>query len=305
METSKFKELSNWIEDSWFRIQRIVGRTVIKYSGNPRPSTPPYITGDGFRNFADHIYDKTHRHIDIEAIKERDVIFVGDQIIDEFIAKIHPLIKVKYILVTHNGDSFVDDAAIASVNDKVIKWYGTNAITKHPKVVPLPLGIANKYLYVSGIPWLFKNVLKKNLPKRNRMFYGFIVSTNPTERQAALDILKKHPLAETVQKWRGFKAYLDILATYKFTVSPPGTSVEGHRTWEAMHSGVIPIVKSSVTNDYFAKLGFPFWKIDNWNELNAITESMMEEKFEMYKKDLNNPALFLDYWTDKIRNAKD
>lgn len=293
------------IKDFVFKIQRIIGRTIVKYSSNPRPSTYPYITGDGFRNFADHIYDKTHRHVDVEAIKERDVVFVGDQLIDEFLADVNPRIKARYILVTHNGDSFVDDKSVALAGDKIIKWYGTNMISKHPKAVPLPIGIENKFIYVFGIPWVLKGVIKKNYPKKNRIFYGFTATTNAAERQPALNALKKNPLAETVTKWSGYKTYLHRLATYKFVASPPGSSIEGHRTYDAFYIGIVPIVKSSITNDYFAKLGFPFWKVDDWNELNGFTEAMLEEKFKEIRGNFDSSVLFLDYWTDKIRNAKD
>ncbi len=291
------------IYETLFRIYRIIGRILIQYSSNPRPSSYPYITGDGFRNIADHIYDKAHMVIQPHRVKERDVVFVGDENIKNFLRDIHPKIKERYILITHNGDEFINEEVLKYVDEKIIKWYGINVGVKHPKVTPLPLGIANKHFYVTGIPWIFTRVAKKNYPKQNKIFYGFTTWTNILERQSAFDVLVKHPLAETVKKWVNFNSYLNLLATYKFVVSPPGSSVEGHRTWEALYIGIVPIVKSSITIDYFESLGMPLWVVHDWKELESVDEKILETKFREIMHNVNRPPLFMDYWIDKIRNT--
>ncbi|MBI5078293.1 MAG: hypothetical protein HZB11_02955 [Candidatus Yonathbacteria bacterium] len=290
--------------DLIFRIYRIAGRILIKYSSNPRPSSYPYVTGDGFRNFADYVYDdlKTFNPADI---KERNIVFVGDSKIKKFLTEIHPEIKHPYILITHNGDAVVGQEVLDLSDDKILKWYGINVLVVDPRVVPIPLGIENKHWYVTGIPAIFNNVTKKQITKMNRIFYGFTVSTNTNERQVALDVLKSNPLAETVKRWLNFYNYLCLLATYKFVASPPGSCVEGHRTWDALYLGVVPVVKSSVTIDYFEKLGIPLWLVKDWHDLDGLSEKDIENKFENIKKGSNQALLYMDYWTDKIRNAKD
>lgn len=292
------------ISDIIFRIYRIGGRILIKYSLNPRPSSYPYVTGDGFRNFADHIYDNL-KTFNPEDVKEKNVVFVGDSKIRKFLIEIHPHIKYPYILITHNGDAFVDQEVFNLTDDKILKWYGINVSVANPKVVPIPLGIENKHWYVTGIPTIFNKVIKKEIEKRNRIFYGFTVSTNANERQVALDVLKRNPLAETLKSWLNFYNYLHLLATYKFVASPPGSCVEGHRTWDALYLGVVPIVKSSATIDYFEKLRIPLWSVNDWRELDNLTEAELENKFNSIKKKSNMSLLYMDYWTDKIRNAKD
>lgn len=282
-----------------------MGRTLIRHSSNPRPSTLPYVTGDGFRNFADHIYDKASRTINPKEIKDRDVVFVGDSLIRDFLAEIHPLIQARYILVTHNGDAPVDAEGLALAGDKVLRWYGTNVTVDDPRVVPIPIGIENKHWYLCGIPSVFKSVIRKRYPKRDRIFYGFTVSTNQTERQPALDAMKRNPLAETLRTWRGFGPYLHLLATYKFVASPPGSSVEGHRTWEALYIGMVPIVKSSITIDYFERISLPIWSVKDWGSFDGMTEQSLAEKFDSIMATSNKTALYLDYWTDKIRNIRD
>lgn len=293
------------IFDRLYCIYRVAGRILIKYSSNPRPSSYPYVTGDGFRNFADHIYDNICTVFAPEKVKEKDVIFVGDSTIKKFLTEIHPKIKSSYILVTHNGDAMVDQEVFSLIDGKILKWYGINILVSYPKVVPIPLGIENKHYYVLGIPTIFKKVVRKNFQKKNRIFYSFTVANNASERQSALDVLKNSSLSETFKKWLNFYDYLHLLAMYKFVASPPGSCVEGHRTWDALYIGVVPIVKSSVTIDYFEKIGVPLWSVKDWHELDNLSEKDLENKFETIKRSSNHAPLYMDYWTDKIRNMKD
>ncbi len=293
------------ISDFLFRLYRILGRKAIKYSNNPRPGSAEFVTGDGFRSLANHIYDKLTPDIDTEKVKERDIVFVGDSIIRKFLKEIHPLIKNNYILVTHNGDEAVDDSLFSLTNDKILKWYGINILVNNPKVIPIPLGIENKHWYHCGIPSIFNWVIKKNLPKVSKIFYGFTVGTNAKERAGALEVLKAHPLAETLPYWMNYPMYLKLLSTYKFTLSPPGSSVEGHRTWDALYIGTVPIVKESVTINYFKKIGVPLLSLSNWKELEKFDSQSLDRTFDEIHKNSKKETLYMSYWADKIRTLKD
>ena len=294
------------IYDFCYRLFRIAGRTLIKYSSDPRPASSPYVTGDGFRKLAQFIYDGTINNVVPDRVKEKDIIFVGDSKIKKFLREIHPLIKNRYVLITHNGDEAIDEEALELAGDKVIKWYGINVVVNNSKVIPLPLGIENKHYYVNGIPLWFNRIRSKESTSRlNRIFYGFTPGTNFTERQPALDVLKKLSVAETFKTWMNFKQYLDLLATYKFVASPPGSSVEGHRTWDALYIGIVPIVKQSITTDYFKSIGVPVWVVADWHELNDYDESKLIAKFQEVRSGVDESILFMYYWSDKIKGIKD
>jgi len=287
-----------------FKVYRIMGRTFIKYSKNPRPDSYPYITGDGFRNLADHIYDNAHPDINPNIIKDRDIIFIGDSRTLKFLMEIHPLINAHYVLITHNGDEVIDLERITLADDKVIKWYGINVTVNHPKVIPLPIGIENKHFYVCGITSIFDKVIAKKYRKISRIFYGFTVSTNTFEREPALKALTKHNLAVTSKTWLNFKKYLNHSATYQFVASPPGSSIEGHRTWETLYIGSIPIVKESITIDYFQKLGVPLLSIKSWDEIKDITEKQLGNRFIAITEEFDRSTIFMDYWINKIKNLE-
>lgn len=296
-----FNKIYNFV----YRVYRILGRTIIRYSSNPRPSSHPYFTGDGLRNFADFIYDNTVKNIIPENVREKAIIFVGDSNIKNFFKEIHPKIKNKYILISHNGDENIDEELVRFIDDKILKCYGINVFVRHQKIIPLPLGIENKHYYVNGIPWIFNRASKKNIYKKTKIFYAFTVGTNSAERRPALEAIKNNPYGETITKWLNFKQYMDLLKTYKFVVSPPGSCVEGHRTWDAMYIGVVPIVKRSITTDYFEKIGLPLWVVDDWSEISQISDKYLNNKYEEIMRNSNHSKLYIDYWTDKIKNLKD
>lgn len=291
--------------DALFRLNSRFHRFLISHSKDPRPSSYPYISGDTFRKLAKFVYDDNLKNVIPEEVKEGDIIFIGNSNTENFLKKVHPKIKNKYVIISHNGDAPVDDRTISKAEDKVIKWYGINVTTNNSRVIPIPLGIENKHYYVKGIPLIFNRIRKKSILKKNKIFYGFTPTTNLEERNPALDALQRNKYTETVKKWVNFKKYLNLLATYKFVASPPGSSVEGHRTWDALYIDIIPIVKSSITTEYFKKIGVPFWVLNNWHELDDVDGDALDKKFKEIRADLNKEVLFMDYWVDKIKNLKD
>ncbi|MFZ2303666.1 MAG: hypothetical protein WAV98_02650 [Minisyncoccia bacterium] len=300
------KYVPSRVYEFFYRLFRITVRRIIKYSSDPRPSSYPYVSGDGFRKLAKFVYDDVLKNVIPEEVKEGDIIFIGNSLMRRFAKDIHPKIKNKYVLITNNGDEPVDDITFSLLGDKVIKWYGINVLIKNSKVVSMPLGIENKWMYYNGITLWFDLIRKrKNLPNKNKIFYGFTTHTNLAERWPALDVLEDNKYTETIIKWLSFKKYLELLVTYRFVASPPGSSVEGIRTWDAVYLGIVPIVKNSITMEYFKKIGLPIWVVDDWHELDTVNEEILDKKFKEIRGNYNEEVLWMDYWIDKIKNLKD
>jgi len=295
-------KITEKIFDYAFRIYRIIGRELIAHSANPRPASDPYITGDGFRQMADYVYDSLDQTMDARVVTEGQIIFVGDSLIEKFISEVHPYIQKKYLLVTHNGDAKITKELFSLVSDKIIHWYGINIEHNDPRLTPIPLGIENKHYYVCGIPSVFNFVKNKKISKLDKIFYGFTVSTNPAERGPALEIIKSHPNSETMQSWRGFLPYLIALNKYKLVLSPPGSCEEGHRTWDTMYIGGVPIVKSSQTTEYFKSVGVPLMIIQDWEDLNRLDSQTIAQSYNEVISTSNPDTLTANYWKKKIQN---
>lgn len=269
------------------------------------PASHPYLSGDTFRSFAKHILDMDSS-ITINNIAKDDIIFVQSPRLHEFITTIHPQIHVPYVLITHNGDENIDATYLPFIESaQLVRWFAQNACIHHPKVIPLPIGLENKWYHLHGIPSYFDSLRTLTPKKKNHILYKFSVSTNPTERGAALAALDAHPNATTFIDWRDSYAYLSTLQAHAFVASPPGNGEDCIRTWEAMYLGAVPIVKRSPLTEHFVSLDLPIVLIDDWKELAGFTNKTLESIYATMVDKFNNPALWSNYWKELIHKKYD
>jgi hypothetical protein len=300
----------------------------MRLRGDYHPSSYPFISGDGFRALARFRFDTID---DIEAFTKRsdaeatrskksgDIVFVASPIIKEFFERAHPRVSEPYILITHNGDTNIDESFLKFIDDRIIRWFAQNVLAEHPKLTPIPIGLEDLHYYQNGIVSHFKSMrrrikmrpFKGRLPAENgrarkaRIFYHFKVRTNSNERQPALDYFNRHPLAETMENKLSPRLYLKKLSSYMFTASPPGNGDDCHRTWEAMYLGVIPIVRRSTGTDYLKGLGLPMLVVDEWADLDGFDENKLKGIYEKTLRESRTEALYMDHWIREIKTAAD
>jgi hypothetical protein len=266
-----------------------------------RPASYPYVTGDGFRRLAKHIYDETNQRLSPGAIRDGDVVFVSTEYAAKFFEEIDPQIRARYKLITHNSDVPADQSLISLAGNQLQVWFARNNTFQDQRVVPIPIGLENMHLYNVGVPHEYTELRGYSGDRRNRILSGFTIATNPAERQKVFDMATAAPCVEQLPARLSQPAYLRTLRTYKFLLSPPGNGMDSNRTWEAMYLGVVPIVKESVGMCAFERLGMPLWILRNWEELLALREADLDAKYEELKGGFDAPALFMDYWRKLIR----
>lgn len=264
------------------------------------PSSAPYMSGDTFRNVAEHVLDKDSS-LHPRAVKAGAIVFVQSARLKEFFTTIHPHIQNPYILISHNGDENITEQYLPHISDTIIHWFAQNCLVSHTKLTPLPIGLENKNYYLHGIPQHFDVLRKKTLPKEHKILYKFNANTNPKERNPALQVLATHPLAHTYADWRQSYTYLKTLQQFSFVASPPGNGEDCIRTWESLYLGTIPIVKRSYMNEYFVSLGVPMVIIDSWEELHEYTTEILTALYATMAPKLNCPALWADFWVKEIQ----
>lgn len=287
-------------------LKRALSRFVIKKSKDNRPGSFPYISGDTFRCLSDHIYedenlfnpDQNIQKIIFvpENVKNGDKVFVDTRSIKYFFSVLHPKILNPYILITHNSDLEIGHDMVDYIDEKIIKWLAQNVTIKHPKIIPIPIGLENLYYYNNGITKYFDRLRKRNVEKKDRVLYGFSITNNPTERLSAYNNLQINSLFDEIKYKYNNINYLKLLSKYKFVASPSGNGLDCHRTWEAMYLRTVPIVKRSVAMEYFYSIGLPVWIIDDWQDLKGVSELFLENKYNESKDRFDCSALFADYW---------
>lgn len=272
---------------------------------NPdRPSSYPYISGDAFREICDFIIDETKIPFNPKDVKDGDTVFLHGDHLDYFFSTIHDKIKARYILVTHNSDYDIPGHYVHYLDDETLAgWFGQNVVLKHPKMFPLPIGLANRY-WRHGNPEIMDKALAKfgNKAHIKKLLYMNFSITHPHRRAVHALFLRKpfctaYMLKNGVEH-AGFDPYhhLKDLAHHTFVLSPRGNGLDAHRTWETLLMGSIPIVETSASDSMYDDL--PVLIIHKWQE---ITEQFLNESYEkIMSRTYTAQKLYAPYWIEQI-----
>lgn len=271
-----------------------------------RSSSAPYISGDSFRALADHLFDETNNSLSPDKVQYKDTIFVNTDFIEQFFQNIHPYIKNKYFLITHNSikgspgkfKHYLDD-------EKILAWFGKNpTIENNKKFISIPLGIANNH-WEHGNTKTFDAVLHKkyelNQTKKYLVGLNFANHTIPSIRVPVYNFFSKKHFCSHIGS-RNHKTYLEQMARAKFIISPEGAGLDCHRIWEALLVGCIPIVKSSMLDGMLANL--PVAIINDWQE---VSEEFLDKKYKEIQSNIpvyEYEKLYFDYWNKLICHYK-
>lgn len=223
-------------------------------------------------------------------------IFVYMHGVDMFIERVLPLLNHKFTLMSHNSDWGVDKKYRPLLDDdRIVEWYAQNIAYIHPKLKPIPIGIANSQWPHGN----FKNIQKVincNNSKTELVYNNFNCSTSPGNRVHVQQALNRNNIPTNLPVNNA--TYLQELSRSKFCICPYGSGYDSHRVWEALYLGSIPVVPNGPVFNY---KNLPLLKVDNWN---TITVNLLED---MYDKIVNNDCdlkeLNLDYWRAKIEGT--
>jgi len=262
-----------------------------------RCSSYPFISGDAFRTFCDFIIDKTNCSFNPDALQDGDTIFLKTDYLAYFFKVFHPRITKKYILVTHNSDLRAPGKFASFLNDKkLIAWFGQNVCQYHPKLIPIPIGLANSHFLNGNISIITD--IESHQKIKDKLLYLNISGTHH-ERRKVEQIFSGKPFCFKSNR-KPFKSYLEDLASSFFVLSPRGKGEDCYRTWETLLCGSFPVVRHSTIDKLFTDL--PVVIINDWEE---ITESFLHNKLKEFSlKEFRMEKLYADYWLELIRNIQ-
>jgi hypothetical protein len=284
-------------------LKRKFRRYLVKKLDLNRPANYPFISGDGFRGLATHILDELSS-LDPSKVEAGDIVFINTDYLINFFKDIHPYIKNKYILITHNGDASITKEHLDYLDENVLHWFARNVLIENEKITPIPIGLintaSNKIGKTSDLPKIMSgNETKK---KQNGISFGFsLLSGN--KRVELHKTLNAHPFGFPVTEKNQSK-YFERMNLYNFVASPEGNGPDCHRTWEALYLRCIPIVKRNAFIDYFKALGVPILTIDDWNEVESFDDKFLEETYQKMSHDFDHPALYMNYWIGRVLNER-
>tara|TARA_Y100001958_G_scaffold156915_1_gene150666 strand:- start:6859 stop:7884 length:1026 start_codon:yes stop_codon:yes gene_type:complete len=230
-------------------------------------------------------------------IKENDVIFCNTYMIKslfEVLRNVKNLTNIK--LITTQTDHLITEELFLSKPLCISEWYAVNVGFVHKKLIPIPLGLANKYSEKNLQIEDFINQ-KITSAKKNIIYSNFQINTNYQHRKKVLRNLKFNNSATIAEPNLRNDEYKKNLLSYNFIVCPWGNGIDSHRVWESLYSNSIPIIFEHATFKTLNNL--PKIKISNLKQLRSpsLISQFVDEQFNFEK-------LNILWWESIIRNKK-
>jgi hypothetical protein len=271
-----------------------------------RQASHPYISGDTFRSMAGKTWEKGDKEFRVRIFGARNVVFVESNVAATIPDSDWLRLEPRSILILGNSDLNQGRELESYLKfPTVTKLYAQNLSSPISGVMPLPIGLENRWRGQHGVPRAMTKSRQQlgSSPKLSRIMWAFSVQTNPTERLAAAkDLLRLAP----ADKFDGLspEQHRNALVRYQFVASPPGNGIDTHRTWEAMYLNCVPILLKSYLAQFYEDIGLPVWVVNSYIELQGQDESKLLAKYQELFPKFKTPALWSSYWRDEISGER-
>lgn len=214
-------------------------------------------------------------------------LFLYTHDVDEFIEVVWPqLATPPSILITHNSDGEILPRHAQWLDEGgrgVSFWLAQNATVSHPRLHPVPIGIANSMWPHGDIRALARAMRRaqRKRPEPQSLFTHFNASTHASRTVAAEALRENFPAgvidSNPSLRWRH---YLKLLASHQFSACPRGNGIDTHRIWESLYLGVVPVVERTELSEHWTACGIPLVLIDAWSEVTPERLTHEAERLE-------------------------
>ena len=262
-----------------------------------------------FSNYFDWIVTET------TVIKNKEIpntIFVKTDYLRIFSNTLLHTLREKFIVITGASDysppiNFKNEYDNIISHPLLIKWYMTNCLVDHDKVVSYPGGLCHNETSDSILFELRNSLVKHDSNKilciwRNRIFN--VCGDEYITRDKVLHFVKQYPdIFDVVAPNFENNEFYKLLSKYKFVLCPVGNGVDPcPKSFEAIILKTIPILINTLnTKPVYSEL--PAIVVDDFKE---VLEMNLDEIYESYKPSLNDEEthykLTCKYWYDRIMN---
>jgi hypothetical protein len=203
--------------------------------------------------------------------------------------------------VTHNEDTNIGSDYIKILESPLLqKWFAQNPMIQHPKLLFIPIGIANS-MWTHGDIKMVGDTSEYVIPfkKTSDFYFYFSTSTNWEARESCKQALESKGLL--FGKEQQYHKYLMTLSSHKFAICPEGNGIDCHRTWECYYLGVIPILLESEFTQILQKY-LPCIVLKSWEDFNPI-QSLAEHESLSKQLAESQQYLKISYYREQIQDA--
>jgi len=280
-----------------------------------------FVSPSTFRDMADHIFDEFFCHFDPASVRHGEIVYVNTFLLCPYMETLHPRIRAPYILITHNSDfsapvvSPIHDYTHVLKQKGLLAWFAQNPNVRHPKLHPLPQGLAvntktfsadwdtnlvnsvvrdfkTPELVEGRTHWLYVNFNARGMDVRRKVLNWAQMDA----QRSWVTLRHKDDLSQ--------EDYQREVRVHRFVFCPPGNGLDTHRLYESLQMGTIPIVVSTpnALDDMYATM--PVMTIKT---LNVLTLQYLEDEYPVLlakmRKMWSSPeasVLTSTYWKNLI-----
>ena len=226
-------------------------------------------------------------------IRQYKTIFIYTDFTKQFFEKFEDHLSKDTIIITHNSDGCVDENYLKYINNTNIKkWFCQNRLISHPKLISLPIGIANSQ-WPHGDQELLIKIRAQENKKNNLVYKNFDIGTNFNERTYCNQVTHDNGIIMSGKCSQ--EKYLENISKAAFIISPPGNGLDCHRIWESLLLRTVPVVKYHEGFSQFKHL--PILFVDRWED---VTIQFLRDKVNSYNIDWDIPELTMAYWKKQL-----
>jgi hypothetical protein len=276
-----------------------------------------YIRGDLFAELADFCYTDSKNDGDcekfpntfsqeaVEKFNGIPLIYTCTCNVDAILNLLAP-IKKKTLLVTHSTDWKITEERYNKLPPNVIRWFSPNVAFRGERLQSVPLGLETLQRFsFHHIHKIEKMQVKSQQEKifKNWLFLCHSShQANIADRENAYKVLANKSFVTTVYRPNifAFDDYIDNIYSHPFMISPEGSGIDCHRTWECLYLDTIPILKRCVNTSYYEDL--PICFVEDWTQ---VTEEFLKNEYtRISNSEWNLDKIDFEYWKRIIQNLK-
>jgi hypothetical protein len=224
------------------------------------------------------------------------ILFLYPHRLELFVERLHHFVN-PFVLITHNSDyNLLEDNPMIKrvLASPLLKcWWGQNLCFVHPKMRPLPIGIANS-MWEHGNLEYYRNI---NLEKTEDVYFNFNIATSPEKREVCEKAISQRMLPMV-----SVKENVARLAKYRRCICPEGNGMDTHRLWEAMYLNCCPIVLETPFIKTLAHYmeGLPIIIVKSWSH---ALDACSLDTCALDTLSFDTKYLRLSYYITAIKNS--
>lgn len=260
------------------------------------------LNGENFSLISDHIYAKNYITENLTAkvgfptfnlnnVKENDVIFCKTDFISSLFDKLENF-SIPIKLITHESDFEINKNTFEHRPNCIKKWFAINVNYKHSDLIPIPLGLANKYCKIT----LKENDLNPFEKKNKLLYINHRIETNLYHRSWIYNWFETNNWCTVDKPNLSLEEFSKQISQHQFMLCPRGNGIDTHRLWECLYSNVIPIVENNIHYEQVLQ-NIPAIIVDSFKE---VDEDFLLSKL-LETKHCNLEKLNINWWKNYIK----